>query len=148
MQSETKRVATAPGRSAATDFLAGGYLANLLSNSPGTLSKEPSTLDLKSQEDVLHAQLADTAKATCRNFDEQLQASMTLERKFCRGRSSCRTSRARCRSCRATAPHTTPPGVDSHATQDWALLEATRFWRAETCCLNVQRRPGTPRLRS
>ena len=44
MQSATKRAATAPGRSAATDFLADGYLAHLLSYSPDTLSKEPRTL--------------------------------------------------------------------------------------------------------
>ena len=68
MRSETPRAATTPSRTAATDFLADGYLAHLLSYSLDTLSKEPSTL--KSQEDALRAELADTAKANYQGFIE------------------------------------------------------------------------------
>lgn len=68
MQPETPAAATTPGRSAGTDFLADGYLAHLLSYSLDTLSKEPGTL--KSQDEALRQELADTAKTNYQGFIE------------------------------------------------------------------------------
>lgn len=59
--------ARAPKKST-TDFLADGYLANLLSYSLDTLSREPSTL--KSQEDALQQELQDTATKNFQGFIE------------------------------------------------------------------------------